>query len=794
MATDASGTPTGYVPRRVIVKFRDAVFIPYEDGAERHLAQLGIGSWTELAQRFKGIGLDRLFTVAPPDRIGELVSQATDRDRRYRAPNLLSFFVIDCPAGSDPEALASAVREWSQVETAYVDPLDESPGPMNNPDYASGNQKYLRPPATAAPPAAQGAIDAEFAWTQPGGTGTGQKIVDLERGAKLDHEDLAARNIQTLHGINNAGLDRRHGARVLGVVAAVDNLKGGIGIAYGLGEVAYTCQVINSALAVNRPNAVLAAIQHFTQPGEDPVGRVLLLEVQLNPFTVGGVTWSWMPMETELADFVVIELATALGIVVVEPTGNGSNALDQFRDAAGNFVLSRIHPGGRDSGAIMVGGSTANYPYVRSTPGGGQGTGFGSRVDCFAWAERVFTCDVNLFTGQDAYTSAFDGTSSAAAIVAGAALLVQGVAQASLGHRLGPGEIRALLSDPDINTRSANHGVDLIGVMPNLKRILQDALGVAPDVYMRDYVGDTGDVHAGAISLSPDIIVRPLPEANPGVTFGAGTEGDLMLGPTATFGQDNHVYVRVWNRGQSAAADVTATVFYASASTLLTFGDWKRIGSVLIPNVPAGNVMTVSAAITWSMGNVPAPGHYCFVGLVGNAQDPAPNPATTFSSFDNYYAYIRNNNNVTWRNFNVVAGLAPSSPGGLEVRRAEYRFDFDAPGDPDSARHFELAVGSRLPLGARVWLEAPLSLLRAMDHGGAFENVDERRQTGQVPIGPHGRTALGSTEFPAGSRSRCRLLVHVPYEFHGRPYEVYVSQLYEGFEVGRVTWRIAPRE
>ena len=60
--------------------------------------------------------------------------------------------------------------------------------------------------------------------------------------------------------------------------------------------------------------------------------------------------------------------------------------------------------------------------------------------------------------------------------------------------------MRALLSDPNINTRSANHGVDLIGVMPNLKRILQDALGVAPDVYMRDYVGDTGDVSTPAPS------------------------------------------------------------------------------------------------------------------------------------------------------------------------------------------------------------------------------------------------------------------------------------------------------
>ena len=803
MPTDEPAKPTNQVPRRVIVKFHDAVSIPYEDGAERHLASLGVGSWKALGERFKGVRLDRLFKVISPERIGALVARASDRDRHYRPSNLLSYFVVGCPAGLDPESLAATLREWPQVETAYVDPLDESPAPpATNPEYAK--QTYLKPPATAVPPAPQGAIDAEFAWTQPGGTGAKQKIVDLERGAKLDHEDLVARNIQTLHGVNSTfpKKDRPHGANVLGVVAAVDNSKGVIGIAYGLDEVAYTCQVLTDG-SVDRPNAVMAAIQHFTRPGEDPLGRVLLLEVQLNPLPgAGGVIWSWMPMETAPADFEVIRLATALGIVVVEPTGNGSNDLDAFQEAtAGKFVLRR-NPAGdfKDSGAIMVGGSTSDYPYIRSVVGAGQGTGYGSRVDCFAWAENVCTCGVDL-AGRDSYRVDFNGTSSAAAIVAGAALLVQGVAEATLGHRLNPDQLRALLSDPNFNTHSANYGVDLIGVMPDLKRILQDSLRVAPDVYMRDYVGDTGDVHAGAISLSPDVIVRPALEANPAVTFGPGTEGDLMLGPTATSGRDNFVYVRVWNRGAVPATNVTATVFYASAATLLTADAWNFIGSVTISNVPENNVMTVSPAILWPMANVPAAGHYCFIALVGNAQDPAPNGAA-FLNFDYYSAYIRNNNNVTWRNFNVVAPPAPSPPGGPAGQGAEFGFDFDAPGAGDSARHFELAVGSRLPPGSSVSLEAPLTLLRAMDNHVAHLNVDEGRQTGQVRIVPHGRTTLGRAEFPAKSRSRCRLLVHVPHEmlvrapddFRGSAYEIYVSQLYEGHEVGRVTWRIATRE
>lgn len=800
--------PTGDIPRRVVVKFRDAVILPYEDGAERHVTRLGGGPWAELAQRFKGIRLDRLFTVVSPERIGEFVSRATDRDRHYRAPNLLSYFVIDCPAGLDPEALAAALQEWAQVETAYVDPLDASPGPTGtNPAY--GQQTYLKPPATAPLPALQGAIDAEFAWTQLGGTGAGQKIVDLERGAKLDQQDIVARNIQKLHGINSGtATDRLHGAQVLCVLAGVDNDKGVVGIAYGVDEVAYTCQVISAAGAVNRPDAVMAAILHLTQPGEDPFGRVLLLEVELGPANdlislkdVHNVVWSGMPMETALADYQLIRLATALGIVVVEAAGNGGHNLDLFQQKSSNkFVLLR--PGDReDSGAIMVGGSTSNYPYQPGVQVPGVGirrTCFGSRVDCFAWAENVTTYDggVDPNTGQDTYSGTFGGSSSAAAIVAGAALLVQGVAQATLGHRLSLGQLRALLSDPNpnINTRSANYGVDKIGVMPNLKHILRDALGITPDVYMRDYVGDSGAVHAGAISLSPDIIVRPAPEPNPDVTFGPGTEGDLMLGPTVTAGQDNFVYVRVWNRATVAAAaatNVTATVFYASPATLVTADDWKLVGAVTIANVPANNVMTVSAAIKWPMNTVPVAGHYCFVALVGNAQDPAPNRAD-FLNFDNYYAYIRNNNNVTWRNFDVVAAPAPSAPGSVSVDGGDpYAFDFAAPGAADADRYFELAVGSRLPPGALVWLEAPLSLV---GDRLPFVDVDKERQTGKVPIGPHGRTTLPRVVFPAKSRSRCRLLVHVPREFRERDYEVYVTQLYKGFEVGRVTWRIVARK
>lgn len=792
--------PTSAIPRRVVVKFHDTVDLPYEDGAGRHVTRLGLGPWTALAHDFEGIRLDRLFKVVEPGRLGELVSLARSRDDHYRPSNLRSYFVIRCPAGENPAALAAALREWASVDTAYVDPLDQSPAPAGaNPSHSL--QTYLDPPATAAPPAPQGGIDAKFAWAQPGGTGSNQKIVDLERGANPGQQDIVARGISRLHGIDpvyDSAYDRLHGAKVLCIVAAVDNNVGIVGIAYGVGVggVAHTSQVVNANPAdpVDRPNAVVEAIEHFMQAGDNPIGRVLLLEVELGRARdeealthVNGSVWERMPMETALADYEVIRLATALGIVVVEAAGNGGHKLDDFEQQNGGFVLRRTPQGSRpDSGAIMVAGSTADYPYRPTIPGPMR-TCFGTRIDCFAWAERVATCVAG--TNPDTYTANFGGSSSAAAIVAGAALLVEGVAEQTLGQRLPPSQLRAFLSDENVNTRSFNHGVDLIGVMPNLKRILQDVLGVAPDVYMRDHVGDNGAVHAGAISLSPDIIVRTAAEPQPQVAFGPGTENDLTLGQTVTTGQDHFVYVRVWNRATHAAAvatNVKATVYYAAPATLLTADDWTLIDEVTIPTVPPNNVMTVSPAITWPKGKIPAAGHYCFIAVVDHGQDPAPTRAQ-FLDFDYFNAYIRTNNNVTWRNFNVVALPAPPPPADPSGGEDEYAFDFAARGAADFARRFRFEIAADLPPGAVLKLEAPVSLL---GDRLPFDHVHTGTQRARIAIAPDGRTELSPVVLPAKFRAACRLLVRMSRKDRDADHEVYVRQLYEDFEVGRVTWRV----
>ncbi|MDN5882011.1 MAG: hypothetical protein L0H37_06550 [Nitrosospira sp.] len=374
---------------------------------------------------------------------------------------------------------------------------------------------------------------------------------------------------------------------------------------------------------------------------------------------------------------------------------------------------------------------------------------------------------------------------------------MQGLFQALPGgDRLDPEQMRALLADPANGTPSQNPAVDRIGVMPNLRAIIDGMmLNLPPDVYLRDFVGDNGDPHLGAISSSPDIILRQTAEADPQGAFGAGsgTENDMTLGHEAEAGQDNFVYVRVRNRGGVAAADVAATVYWAPPSTLLTPDLWTLLGSTVLPSVPTGDLLTVSNAITWPSAAIPAPGHYCFVGILSMARDPGPAPADFFD-WDNFTTFIRNNNNVTWRNFNVVDNVPPpraQPPGYVPL-------PFLAAGAPDRARRMRLEIVTRLPAGAEAVLELSpefAELIRVRPRAMPYTPFKDPGgcRVVHIPINHCGRTKFPEVVFPAKARIRLRLLVKIPKALRRHEFELFASQLYQGDEVGRVTWRLAPR-
>src|SRR5829696_6599042 len=160
------------------------------------------------------------------------------------------------------------------------------------------------------------------------------------------------------------------------------------------------------------------------------------------------------------------------GVIVIEPAGNGSTNVDSQipRDEMGRM---------KDSGAIMVGADTGGTGIPVST------SNFGSRVNLHGWGLMVMTLgygaavaggppDPRFRPGGDDerqfYTPGFNGTSSASAIVAGAAATIQGLALAAGRSLLSPPAMRELL----VRTGTPQVSGPNIGPLPNLRAAIAD--------------------------------------------------------------------------------------------------------------------------------------------------------------------------------------------------------------------------------------------------------------------------------------------------------------------------------
>lgn len=766
---------TAFERPRVVIRFREGVRLSDQWDLGDQIEEMGVGPWKKLVQEFPGLKPSPVFTYLKRDDTQELSRRAMEMDPTYKPADFEAFYYIDAPPETDLVALVKSLLRWNSVQEAYIDQAGPDPVVNAADDPRSVNQGYLDP--------APDGIDAEYAWTFAGGDGAGQRFIDLERGWTLNHEDITAHGATLLHG-TLLDSSRAHGTSVLGEVCAVDNKVGCVGIVPNI-----TSVDVVSYIGSTLPNAILAAIANLN------FGDVLLLEAQvwLNGTSLLG------PIEAYDAEYEAIRLATALGIIVVEVGGNGTDNespppldMDTYTTLSGLAILNRdpANPDFRDSGAIIVTAATSTAPHTRLAR-----APHGKRIDCYAWGQNINTLSSTAAGSTTIYTTGFSGTSGASPIITGAALAVQGRAEAQLSFRFSPRQIRAILSNPATGTPPAATETTQISVMPDLRNIFDTVFNTAPDVYIRDFVGDTGEPHTGSISASPDIILRPTALADPQAAYGvgSGTENSATLGSTAEIGQDNFIYVRVLNQGGSPATNVEATVFWSPVATLVTPDLWTLVGTTVLPNVPIGEQLTVSDAIVWPQADIPGEGHYCFVGLVGNTADPAPGSAD-FLEWDNFLHFIRENNNVTWRNFNIEDNDPdvgdPTVPKGFKALK------FLAPGAPDKARYMALEFIAKLPEGARAMLEAPINFYELLHERHQLGKVskDSKGAVALIPINPHGCMRFGEVLFPAKSRTVLRLLVHIPEKHREEAYQIAVRHIWEREEVGRVTWQLQRKQ
>jgi hypothetical protein len=479
----AGGTPAVNNPETAVPQNFRQIVVKFKEGSQVRLRDNGLTSLSgaDLAPAqniLNGLDVRRLFSSNEAE-----LDQERDLTRRTTgelAPDLNQYYMIQLGEDKDLAAAQKLVQDLlalDSVETAYLEP-SYAPASVSTTPSFTDQQDYLDLAANGG----MGASDFSAAdpfdppngtgWGTSGGTGWGVRVIDVEWGWLMEHEDLALTSKSLLAGPNASQVDYiNHGTNVLGVVAAKKNL---VETDYvGVTGVAPDTELKLIAINNTRPiaDAVNLAIQN-ARPGD-----VILLPIQAQDKTTTGPQpvcpvgcdcsqIGYVPVEFYQANYDVIQAATKKGVIVVEAAGNGLMNLDDSR-YDGKFDRKK-----RDSGAIIVGaGDKINHAPMCFT-------NYGDRLDLQGWGESVVTTGgagagkgdlVNPDdpTGADPkryYTNSFGGTSAAAAMVAGAVSSLQGIAN-QRGFYLNPSQMRKALVE---SGTAQPDGTLEIGPLPDL--------------------------------------------------------------------------------------------------------------------------------------------------------------------------------------------------------------------------------------------------------------------------------------------------------------------------------------
>ncbi len=354
----------------------------------------------------------------------------------------------------------------------------------------------------------EGGMGVPCAWVIAGGKGAGINIIDVEGAWNFSHEDLPVNQGDRLAFDESAERNdsgwRNHGTAVLGVLGGDNNSFGITGIC----PEAFVRTVSVFGNIEGTPSEWSAGAAIVRAADNLGAGDILLLEHHLPGPNAGFQTQDdqvgYIPIEWWPDNLAAIQYATDKGVIVVEAAGNGNQNLNDpiYNDRDELFPGWSENPFARnevDSKAIVVGAGMPPVGIVtkdteladRSRE---QFSNYGPMVDAQGWGDGVVTCGYGgLGSSTDEnrlYTSIFNGTSSAAAMVAGAVGCLHGILRARGSAPLEPLELRALLRRDDLNsaqqigTFSGNLSVVRIGPRPDLCRLIAELTPPPPPGFL----------------------------------------------------------------------------------------------------------------------------------------------------------------------------------------------------------------------------------------------------------------------------------------------------------------------
>lgn len=737
----------------IIVKFREGGSLEEKNGRFK-ANHISFERFENTLASIKGATARRSFEMEQ-DRLQEMQSKAR-RHLKRTIPSLDLFVRVRVDEDADPEDLVKILSRDPSVEFACVAGI-QAPPPQT-PDFTA-QQDYQD--------TAPDGVDTSFSWLMPGGDGAGLQICDCEYGFNTTHEDLPGVVVVSNRDGSLASF-ADHGTAVIGELVANQNAEGVTGISHGANMLfasesgGHRTDCINDAIATLNP------------------GDVLVLEMQTGS--------PYRPAESDPDIHAAVTTAVGFGIVVVAAAGNGSANLNTLTNQLGNHIWDPASPDYDDSGAIIVGagGSTSNAnPHSRL-----NFSDYGDRVTCQGWGEDVVTTGYGgLYDGgADAeYTDTFGGTSSATPIVAGVVACLQGAATQALGAPLSPATVRSLLADPANGTPQADSpaypaATFPIGPLPDLRRVLR-AAGIQADVFMRDNTSDTGaePYMGGVLCWSPDIIARNNPVADPTAAFGAATWGNANLGDDIEFGQDNYVYARMENRG-NVPDDIEVSLYWTNAAGFLHPATWNLLGTLNVNNILPGD-RVVAGPVVWPAAQIPPTGHYCMIGVVNSARDPITIP-TSFTSSSDYMDFVRNHNNICYRNMEVVDAV----PG---VPIPPYTFLLN--GLPERTAHFRLEVRHQLPknAGLEIDLAKPLQRFERIEQIKTKAGVIKRLAANtRIQVKDRRPLVLDDILLKRNEKMPVKMQLDIPKNTPPGEYLIHADQYLGKMHLGRVNYLV----
>lgn len=390
----------------------------------------------------------------------EVLADFRDRTGLDNPAELLRWFTVQVPPATSAEALSRkiAALDGGEVARVVVDVPAADPQRAVLDDPLVDVQEYL-----ADAPTGVGWRSVWDAMVDDEHPDVPQiNLVDIEQGWTMEHEDLAHLGITLVKG-RLVPRSRAHGTAVLSIVAGGANEVGGVGMTQDLASV---------KIASHSGSASNVAEVVTTVTADLECGDVLLLEVQTGE-TEDCAGPAGAPIEVMQVVYNAIVTATAKGIVVVEAGGNGGHRVrgPGVGDGPSVALLGQ-------SGAIIVGAATSTEPHRRLAS-----SCHGPGIDCYAWGENVVTGWSTDWAATDRYTAVFNGTSAAAAIIAGVVCVLQEHCRRVHGVVARGAAVRDLLKAPGLGTAAAadEDGQDPgIGVMPDLVAIVGQISAAVP--------------------------------------------------------------------------------------------------------------------------------------------------------------------------------------------------------------------------------------------------------------------------------------------------------------------------